>query len=140
MPLVHCDTRHSPRQRQLAGADLGVRIATNGTFQVVAWCPECERWSSGPLAHAWVRSLGIDPTRDLPIIFDNRGLPAICSVKGCGSDDVELNHFAPRAIFKGEADDWPTAYLCRKHHREWGERVTPSLNPPRRLRLRLTGA
>lgn len=134
MPLITCDSRHPPRQRDLSGEDLGVLIAANGTFQVRARCYECRRWSSGAIAHAYIRSLGINPLQDLPVIRDHRGYLAICAVIGCGSDDVELNHFAPRAIFGKDADDWPTAFLCRRHHREWGQRVTPSLNPPPRLR------
>ena len=113
-------------------------IAGNGTYQVRARCYECRRWSSSQVAHDYVRGLGLDPAHDLDTIVDRRGYVAICSVRGCGSDDVELNHFAPRAIFREEADDWPTAYLCRKHHQEWGQRVTPSLNPPPRPRV--TGA
>lgn len=81
----------------------------------------------------YVRGRGIDPD-SLPVSSDYRGLLAICSVKGCGSDDVELNHFAPRGIFGEDADQWPTAFLCRKHHAEWGYRVTPQLNPPPRQR------
>lgn len=109
-------------------------IAANGTFQVRVRCYECKRWSSAGIHHDFVRALGLNPLQDLPVIRDARGFLAICSVVGCGRDDVELNHFAPRGIFGAEADDWPTAFLCRQHHTEWGNRVTPSLNPPPRLR------
>lgn len=138
MPLVSCDTRHPPRQRELAREDLGVVIAANGTYQIRARCHECRRWSTSSLAHAYVRGLGLNPLHDLDIVKDYRGYLAICSVTGCGSDDVELHHFGPRGIFGETADDWPTAFLCRRHHREWGERVTPQLNPP--TRARVTGA
>jgi hypothetical protein len=113
--------------------DLGVVIAANGSFQFRARCYECRRWASSSIAHAYVYSLGLRFT-DIEVIRDARGYLAICSVRGCGSDDVELNHFAPRAIFGTQADEWPTAFLCRKHHQEWGQRVTPQLNPPAKLR------
>ena len=48
---------------------------------------------------------------------------------GCGSDEVEWHHFGPQAIFEEEADKWGIVALCRKHHQEWGERVTPSAEP-----------
>ncbi len=70
--------------------------------------------------------------RTLPITEDYVGQFARCIVRGCEADDVELNHFAPQAIFGPDADLWPTGYLCVRHHREWGERVTPQLNRPRR--------
>jgi hypothetical protein len=133
LPLVFCDRRHPPRQRELSAGELAVRIATNGSRGVLAWCDECSRWSSDAIATAYVCGRGIDLSA-LPVATDHRGLLAICSVKGCGSDDVELDHFAPRGIFGEEADEWPTAFLCRKHHAEWGQRVTPSLNPPPKLR------
>lgn len=113
---------------------LGLRIAGNGSLAILCWCDECQQWSTGAVAAEAVKALGLS-TSQIPVIFNYRGLYAICSVQGCGSDDVELNHFAPRAIFGAEAEAWPKAYLCRKHHREWGERVTPALNPPRRQRI-----
>lgn len=131
MTTVSCYTRHEPRQRKLTAADLGVRVAGNGSLHILAWCDECQRWSSSAIPASYVRSMDVSIDM-LPVVADHRGFFAVCSVRGCWSDDVELNHFAPRGIFGGEADDWPTAYLCRKHHQEWGERVTPSLNPPQR--------
>lgn len=75
--------------------------------------------------------IGMD-LRDLPVTENYAGLYGRCIVHGCESEEVELNHFAPQAIFGAAANDWPTGYLCLEHHREWGERVTPQLNRPRR--------
>lgn len=48
-----------------------------------------------------------------------------CAV--CGSSDVELHHFAPTHLFGSESDKWPKAYLCRKHHKQWHDLVTPNM-------------
>lgn len=108
----------------------GVRRVANGTLQVVWTCALCDyRSSSVPQYLAIEHGINI---RALPIVEDYAGLYGRCVVRGCTSDEVELNHFAPQAIFGPAADDWPTGYLCIQHHREWGERVTPQLNRPRR--------
>ena len=52
---------------------------------------------------------------------------AKCAVRYCTSMETELHHFAPRNMFPDDADDWPTAYLCKVHHHLWHERVTPEL-------------
>lgn len=110
--------------------DLGVRVVANGSKQVVWACGLCD-YRTTPIPHHLIASYGID-IRALPTIESYAGLYGRCIVRGCESDEVELNHFAPQAIFGDTADDWPTGYLCVPHHREWGERVTPQLNRPRR--------
>jgi hypothetical protein len=110
--------------------DLGVRVAHNGAIQVVWRCRICDYMSSA-IPHSLLDGYGID-IRSLPTILSYAGRYGRCIVRGCESDEVELNHFAPQAIFGEEADAWPTGYLCVTHHREWGERVTPHLNHPRK--------
>ena len=107
----------------------GVRRVANGSLQVVWTCRTCG-YRSTPIPH-YVAERHVH-VRELPIIEDYAGLYARCIVRGCGSDEVEWHHLAPRAIFEDAADDWGIIALCRKHHQEWGERVTPQLNPPRR--------
>ena len=48
-----------------------------------------------------------------------------CAV--CGSYQVELHHFAPKYLFGDDSDNWPTAYLCREHHKQWHDIVTPNM-------------
>jgi hypothetical protein len=113
--------------------DLGawsVRRIADGSLQVIWACWTCT-YRTLSVPHLIVSELGID-IRKLPISEDYAGLYGRCIVKGCTSDEVQLNHFGPQAIFGEEADNWPTGYLCVTHHREWGERVTPHLNPARR--------
>lgn len=45
----------------------------------------------------------------------------------CGAQGTELHHWAPSALFGGEADDWPTSYLCVTCHARWHQVVTPNL-------------
>lgn len=114
----------------LALGSWGKRIAANGSFQVIWSCGLCE-YKTSSVPHWVLERIGMD-IRDLPVIESYAGIYGRCIVKGCESEEVELNHFGPQAIFGPDADDWPTGYLCLKHHREWGERVTPHLNRPRR--------
>jgi hypothetical protein len=106
--------------------DWGVRRAGNGALQVIWTCRVCG-FRTSPVRHIDLPRMGVD-IRDLPIVEDYAGTFARCIVRGCESGEVELNHFAPQAIFGTDADDWPTGYLCVRHHQEWGERVTPQLN------------
>lgn len=108
----------------------GVRRVANGSLQVIWRCSFCG-FRSTPVPHYLAESMGIS-VRGLPIVEDYAGIYARCIVRGCGSDEVEWHHFGPQAIFEEEADKWGIVALCRKHHQEWGERVTPQLNPARR--------
>lgn len=105
----------------IRAAHLGVRIAGNGSYQVVATCPECGTESS-PIGHHLV-ARGNVRVADLPVVADYRGGLGRCSRRGCELEAVEDHHFAPRAVFRDEADDWPRALLCQTHHAEWHRRM-----------------
>lgn len=64
-----------------------------------------------------------------PIVNDYRGTVG-CSVVGCTATAVEQHHFMPVHIAGGleKANLWPMAPLCRTHHYEWHEKVTPYMN------------
>lgn len=131
MVKITCGARHPDRFVEPPPSDLGLRIASSGAYALLVWCRECERWATGAISLAYLERFGLK-AQDIPVVSDYRGSLGRCSVKGCESEDVELNHFAPQATFGSESWNWPTGYLCRTHHREWGERVTPHLNRPRR--------
>lgn len=103
--------------------------AANGSTQVFWWCVHCNNYAdprSPFIPHGFVKvNLKID-IDTLPTIerFPNNPLP-VCVV--CGKSGAELHHFAPKHIFDGESENWPTAYLCDKHHREWHTKVTPDM-------------
>lgn len=65
---------------------------------------------------------------DLPPVTDYRSTEHPCVV--CGRTETELHHFAPRAVFDTEADNWPTAWLCSGPdgcHARWHKLVTPNM-------------
>jgi hypothetical protein len=55
---------------------------------------------------------------------DNSALAKCCV---CHCEGAQLHHFAPQTLadyFGNEWHNWPTAYLCQDHHRQWHEIVT----------------
>ncbi len=109
----------------------GIRRVANGALQVIWTCAGCG-YRSTPVPHLEAERHGVR-VHELPIFEDHAGRYARCVVAGCGSDEVEWNHIAPKGIFgEDEAERWGMVALCRRHHQEWGERVTPQLNPPHR--------
>jgi hypothetical protein len=106
-------------------AQLVRNITTSGISQVFWRCPLCDRFTDGSaryINHELLKRYVIIDT--LPVIKDySRGLK--CCV--CGSTGVEYHHWAPKHLFHGEADNWPTAYLCRSCHAKWHKLVTPHM-------------
>lgn len=45
----------------------------------------------------------------------------------CGNRGAELHHWAPRALFGDECNNWPQDYLCSECHAAWHKVVTPQL-------------
>jgi hypothetical protein len=108
----------------------GIRRVSNGALQVIWTCNWCGQKTT-PVPHHLLGRAGVN-IRELPIVEDYAGLYGRCIVRGCSSYEVEWHHIAPVAIFGDDADRWGLMALCREHHQEWGERVTPWLNRPRR--------
>lgn len=106
---------------QLLGLTLGRRIAGNGSYQVVAVCSECGT-ASPPISHPLVERTGVVISA-LQVVADLRGSLGRCSRRGCEREAIEDHHFAPRAVFQEEADEWPRALLCLEHHAEWHRRM-----------------
>ena len=49
-----------------------------------------------------------------------------CAHTECGSFDTQYHHFAPKHLFD-DYENWPGAWLCKMHHREWHNVVTPNM-------------
>jgi hypothetical protein len=100
------------------------RQMTSGGFHYCWQCSSCRRmhvangrtWISASIVSQFLTPEQIDA---LPIISADE--PVNC-VK-CGSLGAELHHWAPRAIFGNEADQWPTDYLCLPCHRLWHDTI-----------------
>lgn len=106
-------------------------LASNGA-SLVYW--ECQQHHGNIRPAAWIahkklldKNIDIE---DLPIVenYENDHECVVCHKKGC-----ELHHFAPRYIFGAEeAEKWPKEYLCRDHHSQWHDLVTPNMSMNRR--------
>jgi hypothetical protein len=77
------------------------------------------------IAHEKLKASNID-IESIPIVEDYSD-QIKCAVIGCVEIGGEYHHFAPKHLFSDEADNWPTAYLCLKHHRQWHDLVTPKM-------------
>lgn len=124
-PCVHC------------GADIDClvmfRVVTASGIDQYRWaCSVCWKFSTltvdnipHDVINSWVAAGHIPARADIPVWSDYTG--ERCAV--CGAIGGELHHWAPEALADKfpEWNSWPAAYLCRKHHREWHEVVTPYL-------------
>lgn len=104
--------------------------AANGSVQIFWWCVNC--WNYADPLHAFIRHdevvsvLKVDIT-SIGVIerYPQQARP-ICEV--CGQPGAEEHHWAPKHIFRADAERWPKSYLCKQHHDEWHARVTPNMH------------
>jgi hypothetical protein len=107
-------------------------VVANGSYQLLWYCDVVGcGYRTTPVPQMLP---GVPAIAAVPITEDFRGIVGRCSVRGCDNEDVEWQHWFPQAIDGELAARFPQGYLCREHHEEWGHRVTPTLNPPRRGR------
>lgn len=107
-------------------ANLGQTIMQSGARHIWERCGHCGRNFNGAgVFRSRVRLQLLFPDLDLdslPVFEDYTERAPLCEV--CqGDQGVELHHWAPRQIFADEADQWPTSWLCRQHHREWHRKI-----------------
>lgn len=107
------------------------RRVANGTFQLVWTCGRCA-YSSSSVPHAIATGAVGVFVDELPWLADYVGNNPPCQVDGCDESATEEQHWFPRAVDAEKAARYPKGYLCRRHHEEWGNLVTPNLNPPKR--------
>lgn len=105
-------------------ASLYLKPATNGAETFVWACNTCGTMApfggATFLSVEWVYCLlTVAQLRDLPVLMPQ--LTSRCA--RCGNRHAEQHHWAPKEIFKGEANDWPTDYLCKKCHDEWHQKM-----------------
>jgi hypothetical protein len=96
---------------------------------VVERCPNCG--GNPNTGKPFLRLKDYD-WESLPIFEDFSKNAEPCSYEDCENKGVEFHHFAPRHLFE-DADKWPTAYLCREHHRIWHEKTLTGSFVTRRL-------
>ena len=99
-------------------------IAANGAEMIWDQCRSCGKNAAS--SGLWIpRAEAGEAGGDLPIVTDYSANGEPCAV--CGSRATELHHWAPRHLFGDDCWHWPTAPLCKRHHREWHDRVTPGM-------------
>ena len=118
----HCERCNGEQLARL------VRIISASGVSMVSWnCIAGSHAIDRPMkyiSHETIRATtSIDIDR-LPVMENYSGRE-ICAV--CGNPYTELHHFAPRHLFGNDADNWPMAYLCKKHHDLWHAIVTPNM-------------
>lgn len=106
-------------------ADLTRDITASGVSQIYWQCQTCKCNATGTfIEHEKVTKYGIN-IDDIPVVMDYRG--ERCAV--CGELGAEYHHWAPRHLFgDADAEKWPGAYLCQKHHTLWHRIVTPLMS------------
>ena len=79
-----------------------------------AWVPKMD-----PELLRWMGEEGHTCTEEIPMTRDLVG--GVCD--RCGDVGVEVHHWAPKAAFGEDADEWPTGDLCTGCHDEWHDRM-----------------
>jgi hypothetical protein len=107
---------------------VGRHVFGNGTTNYSPICLDCGDFVGPSKYIKKADAMRLVPVlEETPIFRDNRHpspydhmwsdhTPPTC--ERCGHPEVELHHWAPRALFD-DADKWPTAHLCRTCHRRW---------------------
>lgn len=125
--------KHCTRCNRQVRARLVRNIATNGVSQVYWQCPLCNRSIDNPtkyIKHEPIKEYGID-LDELPVIENYSG-SFLCAV--CQSPYAEYHHWLPRHLSE-EADLWPGAYLCQRHHAFWHQLLTPDMSEARNAKI-----
>ncbi len=104
--------------------ELGKTIMSSGKYHVWYRCRICEKNVTLPGPYISKKSLVLANLNfdNLPTFIDYRLNNPPCAV--CGAVGTELHHFAPKELFPDTFNEWPTAYLCDPHHREWHNKIT----------------
>ena len=111
-------------------------------------CETCENtgprlFSSGKYAgrglnpEGWVSHAAIRVDDFIPLICDET-IPhdafEPCRVCNVRHNTNELHHWLPKAIAGLEmAEKWPKDFLCREHHIEWHQFMTPQFHGKRKI-------
>jgi hypothetical protein len=107
---------------------LMVTIASNGVRHYHLRCVRCRGvHGDGAVPHGDTLLQLID-LASVPVYSDAGEWAATC--ERCGAHYAELHHWAPWHLFE-DANEWPTAWLCRDCHTLWHSIVTPEMHRKR---------
>ena len=105
---------------------IGRAIKSNGSVSYPNYCEDCGTVYPACIKKTDAAKLNYE-IKDVRYKSDIKGYMNNNKCAVCGNKDVELHHFAPYHLFGSEAERWPTAYLCRFHHKQWHDLVTPNM-------------
>lgn len=105
---------------------IGFAFRKNGSKVYPRYCEDCGTGCNG-LASKQEASSVLYELKYLEFISSNISKLIGIGCHVCGDKDVELHHIAPRHLFGSECELWPTVYLCKKHHKQWHDLVTPNM-------------
>lgn len=116
----HCNTTQS--------ALLHLKVMQSGAESFVWVCVGCDRLApfGGDL---WIAAdkvyerLTRNQIQSLPLLMDR---PTSRCAK-CNSRGVENHHWAPKAIFGDDAENWPQDYLCKPCHDLWHSKMSGAM-------------
>lgn len=104
---------------------IGYTYKSNGSIVYPPYCEDCGTVDT----HCIKKTDAIKIKYELKLVYFKSHIKGYSNNKCvvCGNKDVELHHFAPVHLFGSEAEKWPKAYLCRLHHKQWHDLVTPNM-------------
>lgn len=88
-------------------------LTSSGAANAALACERCGEGRSW-VAHDLLRRHHI-AVAVLPLLDDMRRI--YC--ERCGALGAQNHHWAPQALFRDDADDWPQAFLCEPCHQRW---------------------
>lgn len=118
------ECKRCSKQPTLFGVPRGVafaRVNTSSGFNIGARCLDCHSWvevSTGSAKGIWVPHEMFSAREIERMHWVDSETVESCSV--CGTLAVlEWHHYAPRALFGDDADNWPCGALCHACHVRW---------------------
>lgn len=99
-------------------------VTARRTKQYRLRCMACGHSNLFNVAHKMLNHSEREMARIVRVNDENtepssQGICEVCGFAGY----VECHHWAPRGVFKDEAEDWPMAMLCRKCHVYWHQKM-----------------
>jgi hypothetical protein len=104
-------------------------IIHSGATVVTLRCERCNKTIKG---NAFVSKKGL-VVENLPLWSDESQNAPPCEYRGCLNKGVENHHYAPKDIFKDDAENWYQGWLCKYHHDLW-HKMTETGSYKKRMR------
>lgn len=111
---------------QSKNVKVGFGFRKNGSKVFPMYCDDCGQATGKLIKKEEANSVNYE-LKEIVFTSSNTGYLTKVKCYVCGHSNVELHHFAPYHLFGRDADKWPVAYLCKEHHKQWHDIVTPNM-------------